>query len=717
MAEDHAVKPAPWTAFWQTVIRYQPEKVLPWMALRNALGIAIPLVIGLALGMVSSGVVAATGALNVAFSDSTVPYAQRARRMLGASALVGLAVLVGSLCGPSPAIAVAVTGAWAFAAGILVALGTTASDMGVISLVTLVVFSAQNLSPEKAAFSGLLALVGGLLQTALALTLWPVQRYQPERRMLGELYAGLSRALGAPIKASVAPPVSAEFTQAQVSLSAPSGDHSVEVERYRLLLSQAERIRLSLFTLHRLRTRLHRESETGVEGDILDQCLAVASLLLASIGNSLLAGEPAKEATENLEELNSLAEQLRQLCGRKSAFVNAMIVDARSQVDALAGQLRSSVDLAVHALPQGEAAFEQRESRQPWSLRLGGTIVTLRANLNLKSAAFRHAIRLAACVALGTGLAQSFAWRRPYWVPMTIAIVLKPDFSATFTRGVLRLAGTFIGLAVATGLFHLLPAALGAQVALIAVLAFLLRCFGPANYGILVTAVTAMVVLMISITGVPPGEVMAVRGLNTVVGGAISLFAYWIWPTWEQTQVGEGMAQMLDAYRNYFRAIRESYLRPESSSAPELDRTRLEGRLARSNLEASIDRVSVEPGVPVRSVSLLSGMLASSHRLAHAMMALEAGLFLSHPAPARQAFQTLANHIEITLYSLAAALRGSPLRPEELPDLREDHHALAESGDPLTERYALVNVETDRITNSLNTLSEEVLLWLGLGLK
>jgi uncharacterized membrane protein YccC len=300
---------------------------------------------------------------------------------------------------------------------------------------------------------------------------------------------------------------------------------------------------------------------------------------------------------------------------------------------------------------------------------------------------------------------------------MTIAIVLKPDFSATFTRGVLRLAGTFIGLAVATGLFHLLPAALGAQVALIAVLAFLLRCFGPANYGILVTAVTAMVVLMISITGVPPGEVMAVRGLNTVVGGAISLFAYWIWPTWEQTQVGEGMAQMLDAYRNYFRAIRESYLRPESSSAPELDRTRLEGRLARSNLEASIDRVSVEPGVPVRSVSLLSGMLASSHRLAHAMMALEAGLFLSHPAPARQAFQTLANHIEITLYSLAAALRGSPLRPEELPDLREDHHALAESGDPLTERYALVNVETDRITNSLNTLSEEVLLWLGLGLK
>jgi hypothetical protein len=65
--------------------------------------------------------------------------------------------------------------------------------------------------------------------------------------------------------------------------------------------------------------------------------------------------------------------------------------------------------------------------------------------------------------------------------------------------------------------------------------------------------------------------------------------------------------------------------------------------------------------------------------------------------------------VELTLHSLAGALRGSRLRRAELPDLREDHHALAHSGDPATERYALVNVETDRVTNSLNTLSEELL--------
>ncbi len=73
--------------------------------------------------------------------------------------------------------------------------------------------------------------------------------------------------------------------------------------------------------------------------------------------------------------------------------------------------------------------------------------------------------------------------------------------------------------------------------------------------------------------------------------------------------------------------------------------------------------------------------------------------------------------MEITLHSLAGALRGSPLGRSDLPDLREDHHALVHSGDPAAERYALVNVETDRMTNSLKTLRDELLKWLDAGVE
>ena len=102
---------------------------------------------------------------------------------------------------------------------------------------------------------------------------------------------------------------------------------------------------------------------------------------------------------------------------------------------------------------------------------------------------------------------------------------------------------------------------------------------------------------------------------------------------------------------------------------------------------------------------------ASRRRLIHAVMSLEAGLVQSRAVPARPGFRVLSNHVDLTLYYLASSLRGSSIAATDLPDLREDHHALVNSGDPAVERYALVNVETDRVVNSLNTLAMEIFAW------
>jgi uncharacterized membrane protein YccC len=710
------VKPNALAAFRDSVTRMQWEKVTPWLGLRNTLGVAIPLVVGAAAGSVLSGVAVSSGALNVAFSDSSDPYAQRARKMLRTSVLVAIAALVGGLSAGSHGVAAAVATLWAFAAGMLVALGQPAADTGAISLVVMVVFAAQPLTPERALNAGLLAFAGGLLQTALSVALWPLRRYYPERQALGNLYLELSKAFDSRIHSSAAPPATEQIIQAQLALAQP-GQHSVQAERYRLLLSQCERIRLALLTLARLRNRIAGETGAGAVTEGLQRSLSIASRLLNSIGNLLTSDKPVMDGPPILKELETLAEKLREPDPDAPPAVAATARDARFQLDALAGQLRSVLELAAHSTPEGSAEFEREQSRRRWNLRLSGTLAKLRANLTLRSAACRHAVRLAGCVAVSEGLSWSLGWHRTYWIPMTVAIVLKPDFTSTFSRGVLRLVGTLIGILLTTALFLLLRPATGIEIALIALLMFALRCYGPANYGILVVAVTALVVTLITLTGVMhgafPADVIESRGMNTAVGGVIALVAYAIWPTWERTQISEILAQTLDAYRDYFRAVREAYLRPETSTAEELDRTRVAGRLARSNLEASIDRTSSEPGASVETMSLLGAMLASSHRLAHSMLALEAGLVQSRPAPVREGFRVLANHVELTLYSLAHALRGSALSRGDLPDLREDHHALLAQGDSLAERYALVDAETDRMTNSLNTLSEEILRWIG----
>ena len=704
--------PTRMAAFWRTLIHFDRAKLTPWLALRNTIGVIAPLLAGAAMGNVLTGVAAATGALNVAFSDSHAPYQQRARRLLAATVMVALAVFTGGVVGHNDVLAVAVGMAWAFAAGMLVALSPAAGDVGTISLVTLIVFSARPASVETAAIAGALALAGGLLQAALSLVLWPVRRYQPERRALADLYDQLARMTQDRIRTSEAPPVTAQAVNAHQALAALNQDHSVESERYQLILSQAERIRLSILALDGMRRRLERQPGPAVEG-ILSTFYEQVSTVLHAIASSLRVSESHANARPPIDS-EATAERLRALESEPHDHaVAAMWSDVLFQVDALNGQLRAAADLAASTSFEGDRQFQLREAQQPWRLRLGGRFATLRANFSLESAACRHAVRLSACVALGDAVGRGFHLDRSYWIPMTIAIVLKPDFASTFSRGVLRLVGTFAGLVIATLLFHFLPDVLPLQIALLAMFLFLLRWVGPANYGIFVAAVSGIVVVLIAITGIAPNSVMAVRGLNTLYGGLLALGAYWVWPTWERGQISGSLAQMLESYCDYSRAVNRRFLQRRAEDKRELERARITARLARSNIEASAERFRVEPRTTAEEMTILSSILASSHRFIHAVMAIEAGLRAHRLEGDSRLFAEFAEDVERMLRYLSARLRGGVQKPvlPELVDLRKKQQALQRADRAAGYRNNIIEAETDRIANSLNTLREQVERW------
>jgi uncharacterized membrane protein YccC len=135
-----------------------------------------------------------------------------------------------------------------------------------------------------------------------------------------------------------------------------------------------------------------------------------------------------------------------------------------------------------------------------------------------------HMLRAAACVALSLYLARRLGLSNGYWAPMTAMIVLKPGLSETGTRGLARLGGTIAGgaiatlYAVATGYawFWLLPA-----VAVAATAAFAMQ---KAHYAILSSAITATVVLLLSLA--QSGGALANaehRLIATLLGGAMAL--------------------------------------------------------------------------------------------------------------------------------------------------------------------------------------------------
>jgi uncharacterized membrane protein YccC len=417
-SESPAAPPAdPAQAFWQLLTHYDGTKVSPHRALRNAIGVVLPLVGGFLLQMPRGGLVMASGALNVSYSDGGDPYAARAKRMLASSILCAIAVFAGAISGKHQVIAVVLASGWAFVAGLVVALGGAAADLGVISLVTLLIYAAQPLTPHQAAISGLLALAGGFLQTLLSVALWPVRRYDPERRVLANFYQELAERSRAPLDAMSAPMASVHSEQAQETLLGLGRDSSDESVRYRSLLNQGERIRLSLLRLSRLRVRMEREKQDYRGVEVLKRYTELASSVLRDISDALQhAGkDPLPTDSDIPEQLEQQVATLRaQEPGVTGSFLGAVTRDTIFQMEALSGQLRAALDIAQQntALDSSDAGAVQSSARPTWQKVAASWVDTLQANLNLQSPAFRHALRLAALVALGDFAGRVVSWRR-----------------------------------------------------------------------------------------------------------------------------------------------------------------------------------------------------------------------------------------------------------------------------------------------------------------
>jgi uncharacterized membrane protein YccC len=698
-----------WWEFWKILTSFDRSKMAPYMAFRNAAGMLLSLALGTASHVAFGGPAASLGALFASYSDGTDPYRHRALRMLAASATIALAAFVGGMFGQVKYGVGVAAAAAAFVAGMVVALGQTAADIGMVSLVMLTIFSGQIFTPRSLIEASLLALSGGFVQTALSVALWPVRRYEPERRALAMLYLELGRTTQKPIELDDAPPATVHTSQAQDALRSLRQDRGDESLRCQSLLNQAERARLCVITLLRMQATLKRKEQAGEEGETLSRFLSAAGRALAAIGESLLSGAGKAPFQEQLAMMNELSEGLRARAVRKPPSPEAVAMkDMLYQMDALAGQLRSAAYLVAGSAPAGGVRFEQPSRVQAWGLDAQSALATLRANLHFRSAVFRHAMRLAICVAIAGAIARATGWHRAYWIPMTVVIVLRPDFAGTFTRGLQRIAGTILGVLVATAQFHLLPQTFAVQAALIGACVFLLRWLGPANYGFFAMGVTSTIVLLLALAGSEHRFLIHARYIDTLIGGIVALSAYALWPTREPVE--HALAEMLAAYREYFGAVARCYFQRETDGDL-VDRKRLGTRMARSNLEASIDRLAAEPGTEARHIEPVRSMLAASHRLAHAIMALEAIETDCAATPAKPELQRFVTDVQTTLANLEDMLRDRKIALPELPDLRNDFRVLLAAGDQRFYPHTLASIEGDTIVNTVNTLRDLILRW------
>jgi uncharacterized membrane protein YccC len=287
-----------------------------------------------------------------------------------------------------------------------------------------------------------------------------------------------------------------------------------------------------------------------------------------------------------------------------------------------------------------------------------------------------------------------------YWLPMTAAIVLRPDFAATFNFGLLRVVGTILGLVLTTVLLHITPAEPWTHLALMAVLCMAFRYLATAHYGAAVSALTGTVVILLSYEGVNSGAAVHDRVINTILGSGMALLAYVLWPTWEKGRVRAALSDMLDAYANYLRALAQSERR-------DLHReTRTAVRTARTNAQASLDRMRAEPGAPLALLDLATALFANGNRLARTAMTLEA--VIDNPDAMRETreISRFVDLVAIAVREIATALRED--RIPQLPfDLRSLQRTLAAQLAAADTKYndELLKRISDRLVDNVDTLA------------
>lgn len=701
----------------RSATRIDRSQIAPDVGLRAALGVALCLVVGRATGHTVAGVTATIGALNGGMASHQGTYRSRAWVILAAAAACGLCAAVGAEVGHLFGPDVVVTAVIAFFAALLVSLGPAGSVVGIQAVVGLVVFSQFDFPLAVAARDGGLVLLGGGVQAALVVLLWPLRRFPAERRALGAAYSALSGYA----RAAAADPLVMIEAGAMDALGAMWRDSQPfggdEIAARRLLAVQSDRLRLELVALVRARGRLEARGQAGAS-EALDGVLTRTGAVLGEVAAALREGRAPSGWGEDRVGFQAAREALRRAAETgPGQWVGPAAEEAERRVDALAGQLRAILRTAAQPAGVSDRVLDEMMAGGPTataqSPRSGATwarerLATLRSNLTLSSQACRHALRMSAALAVAVVVSHALPYAHHYWVPMTAMLVLRPDFTSTITRGISRVVGTLFGAGLVTlALAELRPGPVW-LIVLVVLLCFPATTLVLANYAVYSVCIASLVVTLLAFTGNPEVATAGDRSIYTVIGALIAFAAYVAWPTWEGTSLPDTLAGLAATEGRYAAQVLRAWAAPESADAAALQRIRLEARLARGNAEAAVSRWLGEPRVAGElGPETVLAYMASIRRCVQALLALHAELPATGPGHPGAA--VLADGVERAFAAIADQVKGSPpVGP--FPLLRKEQLALAASlpvgGDAGPDRVPAVVLigETDLLVDSVDAL-------------
>ena len=334
-------------------------------------------------------------------------------------------------------------------------------------------------------------------------------------------------------------------------------------------------------------------------------------------------------------------------------------------------------------------------------------------NFSFRSTIFKHSLRLAITVMLGYGVGLYFDLQNPYWIILTIIIIMRPSYGLTKTRSKDRVIGTLIGAVIASGLVVFISNTYvyGALGVLSLVIAFSML---QKNYKAAATFVTLSVIFIYAILEPNIVKVIQFRVIDTIIGAILSYVAMrLLFPAWSFMEIGDNIKDGLKANTAFFKSI-SHYFQEKGKVPTSLKVNRKEAFLQMSNLSSAFQRMAQEPKSKQNHIDDIHELVEINHSFLTSLASLSSYIQNHKTTEASEEFKLISNKIQNNLDAVCSQLKtidfeSKKINPNPL-NVKNESERIKFSIENLTNK-SIINTENVRTHKEAHLIWEQM-YWL-----
>ncbi|MCL7763639.1 FUSC family protein [Polaribacter sp. Z014] len=342
----------------------------------------------------------------------------------------------------------------------------------------------------------------------------------------------------------------------------------------------------------------------------------------------------------------------------------------------------------------------------------------LKANFSFKSPIFRHSLRLTLTMLIGFIIGYAIEMQQPYWILLTIVVIMRPSYGLTKERTKSRVVGTLIGAAVGVGIVFLTQ-----NVIIYAIIAALSLIIGfslvKQNYRNGAAFITLYVIFIYALINPNILTVIKFRVMDTLIGSVLAYVAnYFFWPAWEAKNIKEFLSKSIESFSEFLKQIDVLYhQKGEVPTAYSL--ARKEAFLQVGDLNAAYQRLAQEPKSKQENSELFYELMTIFNTYLSSLSSLGMYIRTNETGKVPKQFEIYIKHILSNLEKAIELLNNSEssicLKREELAVAAKNYEdyfqILANQRDKEIEKGLPITKEMRSQLHETQLVSEQV-RWL-----